>query len=42
MSRTIKRQPKREKPRKLKQDDVRKPFLKRSNLYDFAEDDLEE
>jgi len=41
MSRTIKKHPKREGPRNLKQDDEKKPILKRSSFYDFEEDDLE-
>ena len=42
MSRTIRKHPKREKPRNLKQENEKKSILKRSNLYDFAGDDLEE
>jgi hypothetical protein len=41
MSRTIKKQPKRERPRKLKPDDEKKTMLKRSSIFDFPEDDFD-
>ena len=41
MSRTIKKQPKRERPRRLKQDDEKKTILNRSGFYVLGEDDLE-
>jgi hypothetical protein len=42
MSRTIKKQPKREKPRKLKQDDGKKISIKPSYFFEYSNDDLEE
>jgi hypothetical protein len=42
MSRTFKKQPKRERPKRIKENDGKKPILKRTNFYNFAEDELEE
>jgi hypothetical protein len=41
MSRTIKKHPKGEKPRKLKQTDDKRVNLKLSSFYELEEDDFE-
>jgi hypothetical protein len=42
MSRTIKKQVKPEKARKIKQEDGKRSGIKPSYLYDYSNDDLDE
>lgn len=41
MARTIKKQPKTDRPRKVKQESTKKTSFKRSEIYDYSEDENE-
>lgn len=41
MARTIKKQPKSDRPKKVKRENTKKTSFKRSDIYDYSEDENE-